>query len=115
MGERLPRTPPAGARAVREPALRAVSMSGVGGASSARRGPSPREKHTVAIELEVNGGRVQVDDDPSTPLLWVLRETLALPGTKYGCGAAQCGSCTVHVDGQARRSCVLPLEAVAGG
>jgi isoquinoline 1-oxidoreductase subunit alpha len=68
----------------------------------------------MATELSVNGARVQVDVDPSTPLLWVLRENLALTGTKFGCGAAQCGACTVHVDGEARRSCVLPLAAVAG-
>ena len=65
-------------------------------------------------DLEVNGKRVQVDADPSTPLLWVLRENLQLTGTKYGCGMAQCGACTVHVDGRAMRSCVLPLSAAAG-
>jgi aerobic-type carbon monoxide dehydrogenase small subunit (CoxS/CutS family) len=65
-------------------------------------------------DLEVNGKRVQVDADPSTPLLWVLRENLQLTGTKYGCGMAQCGACTVHVDGRAMRSCVLPLSATAG-
>ena len=68
----------------------------------------------MAIDLEVNGKRVAVDVDPTMPLLWVLRETLQLTGTKYGCGAAQCGACTVHVDGQAARSCVLPVSAAAG-
>jgi isoquinoline 1-oxidoreductase alpha subunit len=68
----------------------------------------------MATELSVNGKRVQVDVDPSTPLLWVLRESLGLTGTKFGCGAAQCGVCTVHVDGQARRSCILPLASAAG-
>ena len=68
----------------------------------------------MAIDLEVNGKRVAVDVDPTTPLLWVLRETLQLTGTKYGCGAAQCGACTVHVDGQAARSCVMPVSAAAG-
>jgi isoquinoline 1-oxidoreductase alpha subunit len=68
----------------------------------------------MALELVVNGKRVSVDVDPSTPLLWVLREDLSLTGTKYGCGAAQCGACTVHVDGHAVRSCVLPLSAAAG-
>ena len=68
----------------------------------------------MALELEVNGERVELDVDPSTPLLWVLREDLALPGTKYGCGMAQCGACTVHVDGHAARSCVTPVSAVAG-
>jgi isoquinoline 1-oxidoreductase alpha subunit len=66
------------------------------------------------MHLEVNGKRVAVDVDPSTPLLWVIRETLGLPGTKYGCGVAQCGACTVHLDGQAARSCVTPLSAAAG-
>jgi aerobic-type carbon monoxide dehydrogenase small subunit (CoxS/CutS family) len=54
----------------------------------------------------------QVDAEPGTPLLWVLRDSLGLTGTKYGCGIAQCGACTVHVDGRATRSCVLPLSAV---
>jgi isoquinoline 1-oxidoreductase alpha subunit len=68
----------------------------------------------VSLELEVNGKRASVDVDPTTPLLWVLREELGLTGTKFGCGAAQCGACTVHVDGAARRSCVTPIAAVAG-
>jgi isoquinoline 1-oxidoreductase alpha subunit len=68
----------------------------------------------MATELYVNGARVRVEADPGTPLLWVLREDLGLTGTKYGCGAAQCGVCTVHVDGRAARSCVLPLAAAAG-
>ena len=68
----------------------------------------------MAIELTVNGARAKVDVDPSTPLLWVLRENLGLTGTKYGCGAAQCGACTVHVDGRAARSCVLPVSSAAG-
>jgi aerobic-type carbon monoxide dehydrogenase small subunit (CoxS/CutS family) len=68
----------------------------------------------MAMDLEVNGKRVSVDVDPTTPLLWVIRETLELPGTKFGCGAAQCGACTVHVNGRAARSCVTPVSAVAG-
>jgi isoquinoline 1-oxidoreductase subunit alpha len=68
----------------------------------------------MALDLEVNGKHVSVDVDPTTPLLWVIRETLELPGTKFGCGAAQCGACTVHVDGRAARSCVTPVSAVAG-
>jgi isoquinoline 1-oxidoreductase alpha subunit len=64
-------------------------------------------------KLNVNGKAVEVDADGSTPLLWVLREQLELTGTKYGCGIAQCGACTVHINGEAQRSCVLPLEAVA--
>jgi isoquinoline 1-oxidoreductase alpha subunit len=68
----------------------------------------------VAVELEVNGKQVSLDVDPSTPLLWVLREELGLVGTKYGCGIAQCGACTVHVAGAAVRACVVPLSEVAG-
>ncbi len=68
----------------------------------------------MSLDLDVNGKRVSVDVDPSTPLLWVLRESLGLTGTKFGCGAAQCGACTVHVGGRAARSCVLPVSAVAG-
>lgn len=68
----------------------------------------------MAVELIVNGARSAVEVDPSTPLLWVLRETLKLTGTKFGCGAAQCGACTVHLDGHAVRSCVLPVSAVGG-
>ena len=64
--------------------------------------------------LSVNGTIHQVDADPNTPLLWVLREHVGLTGTKYGCGIAQCGACTVHVDGVAMRSCSLPLAAVDG-
>lgn len=62
--------------------------------------------------LSLNGRPVAVDADPSTPLLWVLRDHLQLTGTKFGCGAAQCGACTVHVNGQPTRSCVTPLSAV---
>jgi isoquinoline 1-oxidoreductase subunit alpha len=62
--------------------------------------------------VTVNGRAVQVAADPDTPLLWVLREDLGLTGTKYGCGVAQCGACTVHLDGQAVRSCVTPVTAV---
>ena len=66
------------------------------------------------IELLVNGKPHPVDVAPDTPLLWVLRDTLALTGTKYGCGMAQCGACTVHLDGQAVRSCSTPVSAAAG-
>ena len=66
------------------------------------------------IQLTVNGRSQQVDVEPNTPLLWVLREQLGLTGTKYGCGIAQCGSCTVHLDGAAVRSCSLPVSATAG-
>jgi isoquinoline 1-oxidoreductase alpha subunit len=62
--------------------------------------------------LIINGHEQQVDVDPDTPLLWVLRDTLGLTGTKYGCGIAQCGACTVHIDGVAARSCSMPVSAV---
>ena len=67
----------------------------------------------MAFRLHVNGRTHLVDDDGQTPLLWVLRDTLGLTGTKYGCGIAQCGACTVHVDEQPTRSCSLPLEIAA--
>jgi len=66
------------------------------------------------IDLTVNGVPRALDVDPDTPLLWVLREHLELTGTKFGCGAALCGACTVHVDGEAMRSCVMPVSATAG-
>lgn len=66
------------------------------------------------IQLNVNGRGVSVDADPSTPLLWVLREQLGLTGTKFGCGIAVCGACTVHLDGKPVRSCSTPLSAAAG-
>ena len=64
------------------------------------------------FNLNVNGKKSQVDIDPATPMLWVLRDHLNLVGTKYGCGIAQCGACTIHVDGVATRSCLLPVAAV---
>ncbi|HEY5807013.1 MAG TPA: 2Fe-2S iron-sulfur cluster-binding protein, partial [Povalibacter sp.] len=68
------------------------------------------------FELLINGGRRVVEiDDPAMPLLWVLRDFLGLTGTKYGCGMAQCGACTVHLDGNAVRSCSLPVSAVGTG
>lgn len=65
-------------------------------------------------KLSVNRKQYDVDADPGTLLLWVLRDELGLTGTKFGCGIAQCGSCTVHVDGEAKRSCVTPLSSVVG-
>lgn len=62
--------------------------------------------------LKINGKTQQVDVDPSTPMLWVLRDHLNMPGTKFGCGMAMCGACTVHLDGNAVRSCSLPVSAV---
>jgi isoquinoline 1-oxidoreductase alpha subunit len=64
--------------------------------------------------IVVNGRRIEVHDDPHTPLLWVLRDTLGLTGTKFGCGIAHCGACTVMLDGDAVRSCVTPLSKVSG-
>jgi isoquinoline 1-oxidoreductase subunit alpha len=64
--------------------------------------------------ITVNGRLHDVDVDPDTPLLWVLRDTLGMGGTKYGCGIAQCGACTVHIDGVATRSCALPVSTVEG-
>ena len=66
------------------------------------------------VSLNVNGQSRRVDVDAQTPLLWVLRDEIGLTGTKFGCGVAQCGACTVHVDGQAMRSCVTPVSAIAG-
>ena len=66
------------------------------------------------VRLNINGKTHDVDVDPNTPLLWAIREQVGLTGTKYGCGIAQCGACTVHVDGSPMRSCSIPASAVAG-
>jgi isoquinoline 1-oxidoreductase alpha subunit len=66
----------------------------------------------AAFVLKINGGEHRVDVDPQTPLLWAIRDGAGLMGTKYGCGVAQCGACTVYVDGQPMRSCSLPVSAV---
>jgi aerobic-type carbon monoxide dehydrogenase small subunit (CoxS/CutS family) len=68
----------------------------------------------ILANLKVNGLSIEVDAAPDTPLLWVLRDHLDMTGTKYGCGMALCGACTVHLDGSATRSCVLPLRAIEG-
>ena len=68
----------------------------------------------MAISLRVNGRRVDLDVEPEMPLLWVLRDELSLTGTKFGCGIAACGACTVHIDGVARRSCSVPISEVEG-
>ncbi|USU13784.1 (2Fe-2S)-binding protein [Sphingomonadaceae bacterium OTU29THOMA1] len=68
----------------------------------------------MTTSIRVNDGVHEIDADDDTPLLWVLRDIVGLTGTKFGCGIAMCGACTVHVDGAARRSCVTPLKAVAG-
>jgi isoquinoline 1-oxidoreductase alpha subunit len=67
-----------------------------------------------SVSLTINGKPSTVAVDPATPLVWVLREHLQMTGTKFGCGVAQCGACTVHVNGEATRSCVMPVSAVAG-
>jgi aerobic-type carbon monoxide dehydrogenase small subunit (CoxS/CutS family) len=66
------------------------------------------------VSFTVNGRQQSVDTEPDMPLLWAIREKLGLTATKFGCGIAQCGACTVHIDGQAVRSCVTPMSAVAG-
>jgi isoquinoline 1-oxidoreductase alpha subunit len=68
----------------------------------------------AGVSLDINGRPHRVDADRDTPLLWVLRDEVGLTGTKFGCGVAQCGACTVHVDGQPVRSCVAPVGALAG-
>jgi isoquinoline 1-oxidoreductase alpha subunit len=67
------------------------------------------------ISTTLNGKRTTIDIDPATPILWAVRDTLGMTGTKFGCGAAQCGACTVHVNGQPVRSCLTPISAVANG
>jgi isoquinoline 1-oxidoreductase subunit alpha len=67
----------------------------------------------MAVSLVLNGKRVELDVEPDVPLLWVIREVAGLTGTKYGCGRALCGACTVHLDGRAIRSCVTPVHSVA--
>ncbi|MCC2961119.1 (2Fe-2S)-binding protein [Massilia sp. IC2-278] len=66
------------------------------------------------VQLNINGRDLQVDADPSTPILWALRDNLDLTGTKFGCGAALCGACTVHLEGSPIRSCITPISAAAG-
>ena len=66
------------------------------------------------MELNINGKNINTDADPNMPLLWLLRDELNMTGTKFGCGVAACGACTVHLDGQAVRSCVTPLASLAG-
>ena len=66
------------------------------------------------IEFDLNGAPASSDSEPDTPLLWVVRDELKLKGTKFGCGIAMCGACTIHIDGVATRSCITPVSAVAG-
>lgn len=77
-------------------------------------GPKTSFVKAIPMNLNINGNSVSLDVDPQMPLLWVLRDTLNLTGTKFGCGVAACGACTVHKDGQAVRSCVTPVSSVAG-
>ena len=74
----------------------------------------PTGDHRMSVTLTINGINKTVNVEPDTPLLWVIRDHLQLTGTKYGCGIAQCGACTVHLEGKAIRSCVMPVSAVAG-
>ncbi|MDY6816491.1 MAG: (2Fe-2S)-binding protein [Pseudomonadota bacterium] len=69
----------------------------------------------MAVKFQLNGKQVSADVEPDTPLLWVIRDTFGLTGTKFGCGIAQCGACTVHLNGFAMRSCVTPISQVEGG
>jgi len=73
-----------------------------------------QQKKTTAVQLKVNGREYSFEAEPDMPLLWAIRERIGLTGTKYGCGIAQCGSCTVLVNGKATRSCVTPVSSVAG-
>jgi isoquinoline 1-oxidoreductase subunit alpha len=72
------------------------------------------QERFMAVSLNVNGKTVSVDADPSTPILWALRDNLAMTGTKFGCGMALCGACTVHLDGAPVRSCVTPISVASG-
>ena len=69
---------------------------------------------TLMIKLKVNGSNREFDGEPAMPLLWYLRDVLDMTGTKFGCGIAQCGACTVHINGKAQRSCITPMSAAAG-
>src|SRR6476619_8261442 len=75
--------------------------------------PFQSKEFYMSVTLIINGTRREYEGDPNTPLLWVIREDIGLTGTKYGCGMAQCGACTVHIDGQAVRSCVAPVSRAA--
>src|SRR5438445_1324880 len=93
--------------------MRSLSPPLVPGSAPARHVRAQNRRQAMATyQLNVNGQRKQVNVDPSTPLLWVLREELKLTGTKYGCGISACGACTVHVAGVATRSCVVPVSLI---
>src|SRR5882724_3139496 len=72
------------------------------------------QERLMAVSFTLNGKPISLDVDPDMPLLWAIREVVGLHGTKFGCGMAQCGACTVHIEGQATRSCITPLSSVAG-
>jgi isoquinoline 1-oxidoreductase subunit alpha len=74
-----------------------------------------REDQDMAVTITVNGQERSLDVEPDTPLLWAIRDTLGLTGTKFGCGIAECGACTVHLNGRAVRSCTLPIAMAASG
>eukprot|EP01041_Mallomonas_annulata_P022122 gene22122-42355_t len=77
--------------------------------------PNPAtQRNPTMTPLNVNGRNHTLDADPTTPILWALRDTLGMTGTKFGCGAALCGACTVHLDGQAIRSCITPISVAEG-
>src|SRR2546427_10649836 len=93
--------------------MRSSSPQPVPGSTPARHVRAQNRRQAMAtFQLNVNGQSKQVNVDPSTPLLWVLREELKMTGTKYGCGISACGACTVHVDGIATRSCVVPVSLI---
>src|SRR5262249_43576407 len=77
-------------------------------------GSNPAQRDKIMVTIKVNGTSHRLDVESETPLLWVLREEVGLTGTKYGCGIAQCGACTVHVNGQAIRSCSVPIGSLDG-
>src|ERR1700730_8449886 len=76
--------------------------------------PHHNPERSMAVSFTLNGKPTSLDVDPNMPLLWAIREAVGLTGTKFGCGVAQCGACTVHIQGQATRSCVTPVSAVSG-
>src|SRR5436305_9794153 len=108
MGMESRTQPRAGARDARAARATGRGLGGVGRRVSERRSDS-------VITLKLNGEAREVDVDPEMPLLWVLRDVLGLTGTKYGCGQALCGACTVHLNGQVVRSCVTPIQRAANG
>src|SRR5439155_20292917 len=94
--------------------MRSSSPQPVPGSTPARHARAQNRRQVMATyQLNVNGQSKQVNVDPSTPLLWVLREELKMTGTKYGCGISACGACTVHLAGLGTRSCVVPVSLIA--